>query len=163
MKKPSLALLVALACTSAAAAEPHYASISMEIDVAAPAEAVWAKVGKFCDISAWMKVDCVIASGDGGLGTVRRLAGGRVTEVLVARTALSYVYAQPARPGEFYNLYHGMLEARPVSRDASKLVYTIMLDLSDKPDQAAQDADLARRRAMFESALQNMKVLAEDR
>jgi hypothetical protein len=43
----------------------------MEIDIAKPAKDVWAKVGKYCDISEWLKVDCAITSGDGGIGTVR--------------------------------------------------------------------------------------------
>jgi hypothetical protein len=34
-------------------------------------------------------------------------------------------------------------------------------DVSDKPDQAAKDADVAQRRARFEGALTNMKQLAE--
>jgi hypothetical protein len=42
--------------------------------VARPAKEVWARVGKYCDISAWLNVDCKITSGDGGIGTVRVLA-----------------------------------------------------------------------------------------
>jgi len=36
-----------------------------------------------------------------------------------------------------------------------------MYDVSDKADRAAKDADIARRRGMFETALKNMKALAE--
>jgi len=43
----------------------------------------------------------------------------------------------------------------------SKMVYTLMYDVSDKPDQAAKDADVARRRTAFENALKKMKELAE--
>lgn len=140
---------------------PEYVTVKMQVDVARPAQAVWAKVGDFCAIREWLDVDCTITSGDGGMGTVRSLAGGRVTEVLVGRTDLSYGYTQPAVAGKFYNLYHGYLEAKPLSASSSRLVYTLMYDISDKPDQAARDADMARRRAMFEGALQNMKRLAE--
>jgi hypothetical protein len=63
--------------------------------------------------------------------------------------------------GKFYNLYHGFVEARPVSPTTSKVVYTLMLDVSDKADQAAKDADIAGRRKQFEAALQNIKKLAE--
>jgi hypothetical protein len=79
----------------------------------------------------------------------------------VAQTELSYGYAQPAREGQFYNLYHGFMEARPVTATTSKMVYTLVYDVSDKADQAAKNADIARRRGMFEGALQNMKALAE--
>jgi hypothetical protein len=143
------------------AAEPEYTTIKMEIDVARPAADVWAKVGGYCDIAEWLDVDCTITSGDGGMGTVRVLAGGRVTEILVAMTDLSYGYTQPASEGQFYNLYHGFMEAKPVTERTSKLIYTLVYDISDKADQAAKDADVARRRGMFEGALTNMKELAE--
>ncbi len=89
------------------------------------------------------------------------LGGGRVTEILVARTDLSYGYTQPARQGQFYNLYHGFVEAKPVTAQTSKLLYTLMYDISDKADQAARQADMAQRRARFEGALKTMKMLAE--
>jgi len=145
----------------ALAADPQYTTIKMEIDVAKPAAAVWAKVGGYCDISKWLDIDCVIKSGDGGIGTVRVLGGGRVTEILVARTELSYGYTQPVREGQFYNLYHGFVEARPVTAQTSRLLYTLMYDISDKPDQAARQADMAQRRTRFEGALKTMKMLAE--
>ena len=143
------------------AADPEYVTIEMQIDIAKPAAEVWSKVGGYCDIAAWLNVECEITSGDGGMGTVRVLAGGRVTEILVAQTDLSYGYTQPAREGQFYNLYHGFMEARPVTPTTSKMLYTLVYDVSDKTDQAAKDADIARRRGMFETALKNMKALAE--
>jgi uncharacterized protein YndB with AHSA1/START domain len=165
MKKILLVLGATVIATATAIApalaEPEYVTIEMEIDVAKPAEEVWTAVGDYCAIDEWLDVDCAITSGDGGMGTVRVLAGGRVTEVLVAQTDLSYGYTQPAREGQFYNLYHGFMEAKPVSADASKIVYTLVYDISDKPDQAAKDADIERRRGMFETALANMKRIAE--
>ncbi len=159
---PSVLLaFAAVVVAGTAFAEPEYTTIKLEIDIAKPAKEVWAKVGGYCDIAEWLKVDCTITSGDGGMGTVRVLAGGRVTEILVAQTELSYGYTQPAREGQFYNLYHGFMEARPVTDRTSKMVYTLVYDVSDKADQAAKDADIARRRGMFEGALQNMKALAE--
>jgi hypothetical protein len=146
----------------ALAADPQYMTIKMEIDVAKPAAAVWAKVGGYCDITKWLDVtDCVIKSGDGGFGTVRLLRGGQVTEILVAKTDLSYGYTQPVREGQFYNLYHGFVEAKPVTAQTSKLLYTLMYDISDKADEAARKADVAQRRTRFEGALKNMKKLAE--
>nr|HPI49809.1 hypothetical protein [Hyphomonadaceae bacterium] len=90
-----------------------------------------------------------------------RVIAKRVTEVLTAKTELSYGYTQPSVEGKFYNLYHGFLEARPVDAKSSKLIYTLMLDVSDKADQAAKDADVAGRRKQFEAALGNMKRIAE--
>jgi hypothetical protein len=153
----------ALSAITAAASgtAPEYRTITMEIDIAKPAAEVWAKVGHYCDISKWLNVDCAITSGDGGVGTVRSLAGGRVEEILVGKTDLSYGYTQPVKEGKFYDMYHGFMEAKPVTKKTSKIVYTLMYDVSDKPDQAAKDADVARRRGLFENALKKMKELAE--
>jgi hypothetical protein len=156
------AILTALTAFGvASAADPEYTTIELEIDIDKPAAEVWDKVGGYCDIAEWLEVDCVITSGDGDMGTVRVLAGGRVIEILVAQTELSYGYTQPAVEGQFYNLYHGFMEARPVTDRTSKMLYTLVYDISDKADQAAKDADIARRTGMFEGALQNMKAIAE--
>lgn len=142
-------------------AQTEYTRIQMEIDVDRPADEVWARVGDYCDISEWLGIDCVITAGDGGIGTVRALAGGRIIEVMVAQTPLSYGYTQPAVEGEFYDLYHGFMEARPVDDDSSRLIYTLVLDQSDLADEEARLADIERRRGTFERALVNMKALAE--
>jgi len=137
---------------------PTYTSIPMEIDVNRPAAEVWKRIGKFCDIGEWFQIPCTITSGkDGEFGAVRSVAN----EILVAKTELSYVYTQPVREGRPYNMYHGILEARPVTATTSKIVYTLFFDNSNLPDQAARDADIARRRTQFMRALQNMKTLAE--
>jgi hypothetical protein len=166
MTKLSLATLLGSAViafsTTPAFATPDYKTIIMEIDVAAPAAKTWAKVGKYCDIAKWLNLECTITSGDGGIGTVRSLLGGKVLEILVGKTDLSYGYTQPVKEGEFYSLYHGFMEAKPVTAKTSKLIYTLMYDVSDKPDQAAKDADVARRRGLFEAALKKMKQMAEE-
>lgn len=161
LKRLALLLGLSVATLPALAAEPDYRTIRMEIDVAKPAAEVWKKVGSYCDISNWLGVDCKITAGDGSIGTVRALRGGAVIEILVASTPLSYGYTQPAVEGKFYNLYHGHIEARPVTATTSKLLYTLFVDESDKPDAAAKDADVATRRARFEGALKKMKEIAE--
>lgn len=161
MKKIAPIAVVFGACLTQAAMAQEYVAIEMETDVRASAEETWTAVGGYCDISEWLGLDCVITSGDGGMGTVRSLLGGRIIEVMVAQTELSYGYTQPNVPDEFYNLYHGFMEARPVDADNSKLIYTLMLDVSNMETQAAKDADIARRRATFERALASMKEIAE--
>ncbi len=151
--------LLAFAATASAA--PDYRTIKMEIDINKPASEVWAKVGGYCDISKWLGVDCQIVTGDGGIGTVRSLAKGRVVEILVGKTDLSYGYAQPVKEGVYYNLYHGFMEAKPVGKSKSKIVYTLLYDVSDLADDAAKEADLTKRRALFEAALKKMKQIAE--
>ncbi len=137
---------------------PHYVSIPMEIAVNKPAAEVWARVGKFCDIGEWFQIPCTIVAGkDGEFGAERSVAN----EVLVGKTELSYTYTQPVREGRPYNLYHGTLEARPVTKKTSKLVYTLVFDNSALPDDAAREKDIEQRRTRFMQALQNMKTLAE--
>ncbi len=159
--------VAALAAVGAGAAwaDPEYVAIRMEIDVAKPAAVVWEKVGGFCDISVWIaagrEVPCAITSGDGGIGTVRSIANGAVIEVLTAQTELAYGYAMPPKDGAFNDLYHGFVEVRPVSATASRIIYTLMYDVSNLADQAAKDENVARRRTQFEAALVNMKALAE--
>jgi len=139
-------------------AAPTYASILMEVAVNKPAADVWKRVGKFCDIGEWLRIPCTITSGkDGDVGAIRSVAN----EVLVGRTELSYTYTQPVREGRPYNLYHGTLEARPVTATTSKLVYTLFFDNSMLADDAARAADKARRNLQFTQALENMKILAE--
>ena len=152
--------LIAFAA-AATAATPDYRTIQMQIDVARPAREVWAKVGHYCDISQWLGVDCKIVAGDGGIGTVRSLRNGSVLEIMIARTDLSYGYTQPTKAGAFYNLYHGFVEARPVTARTSKILYTLFYDVSDKADEAAKQADMTQRRSRFEAALKKMKQIAE--
>jgi Polyketide cyclase / dehydrase and lipid transport len=139
-------------------ASPTYTSIVLETTVNRSAADVWKRVGKFCDIGEWLRIPCTITAGtDGEVGAVRSVAN----EVLVGRTELSYTYTQPVREGRPYNLYHGTVEARPVTATTSKLVYTLFFDNSMLADDAAREADKARRRTQFTQALANMKTLAE--
>jgi hypothetical protein len=143
---------------AAPATPPNYVAIPMEITVNRPAAEVWKRIGKYCDIGEWFQIPCTITAGkDGEVGAVRSVAN----EVLVAKTELSYTYTQPVRPGRPYDLYHGTLEARPVTATTSKLLYTLMYDNSMLADDAAREADKQRRITTFTRALANMKTLAE--
>ena len=144
---------------SAAVPNPTYITIPLEIAVNRPAAEVWKRVGKYCDIAEWLRIpNCTITAGkDGEIGAVRSVAN----EVLVGRTELSYTYTQPVRDGRPYNLYHGTLEARPVTATTSKLVYTLFFDISMLADDAARERDRAQKVSAFTTALANMKILAE--
>ena len=138
---------------------PTYATIVLEMPVNKPAADVWKRVGKYCDIGEWLRIpSCTITAGkDGEVGAVRSVAN----EVLVGKTELSYTYTQPVREGQVYNLYHGTLEARPVTATTSKLVYTLVYDDSMLADDAARERGKAQRTTQFTTALENMKTLAE--
>ncbi len=139
----------------------QYVTIPMEITVNRPVKDVWARIGKYCDIAEWFQIaaGCTMTSGkEGEVGSVRSVGA----EILVGKTELSYTYTQPVRDGRAYNLYHGTLEARPLTAKTTKLVYTLVYDTSIIPgDEAAKTADVERRRTAFARALGNMKILCE--
>jgi len=160
IRRTSVLAGVAIAAATAfagAASAAQYISIVQSIDVNKPADVVWKKVGGFCSIHDWLGgVPCVYASGTGDLGTDRLIAG-RIHEIMVSRTDLSYTYAQPLSPIE----YHGSVEVKPTSATTSKIVYTLFYDQAPLADQAARDKDRAGRAGMFMGALTKMKALAE--
>lgn len=141
-----------------AVAAPTYVSIALDITVNRPADDVWKRIGKYCDIGEWLQMPCTITSGkDGELGAVRSVAN----EILVGRSLRSYTYTQPVRNDRPYNMYHGTLEVRSLTATTSSIVYVLVWDNSMLADDAARQADVTRRRATFVRALDNMKILAE--
>ena len=152
----ALAAVAALGLTATTAKAADYVSIVQETAVNAPAETVWQKVGGYCDIGVWLKAPCQITSGTDREVGANRLIAGRINEVIVARTPLSYTYAD-ADPKI---MYHGTVEVRPVDKKTSKIVYTLFFDQSSVPaDQQAANRD--RRKAMFGNVLNVMKAQAE--
>lgn len=151
------ACAAALSLAGAAHAAPgDYVSIVQETAINAPAATAWAKLRGYCDIGAWLKAPCEITAGkDGELGALRKIAG-RVEEVIVAVTPMSYTYADinPAI------LYHGTVEIRPVDRKTSKLVYSLFFDQTSIPaEQRVANKD--RRQKMFAGVMATMKGIAE--
>ena len=75
---------------------PHYEVIVLETTVNKSAGETWKRVGKYCDIGEWFQMACTILSGkDGEVWAVRSVA----SEILIAKTELSYTYTQPVRTG----------------------------------------------------------------
>ena len=154
-----LAAGAAHAQTPPAAAPPvrDYVTVPLETSVNVPADVAWKKIGGYCDIGAWMHTTCTVTGGD-GVGSVRRIAG-RIDEVLVAKTAWSYTYAQPKSPID----YHGTVEVRPDGKDRSKLYYTLVYDAAALPNASPEGRakDLDGRTKMFTNVLNTMKTIAE--
>lgn len=147
----------ALGGLAGAARAADYVTIPLEASVDAPADVAWKKIGGFCDIGAWMKTSCAITAGkDNEVGAVRRIAD-RVDEVLVARTAWSYTYAQPKSPID----YHGTVEIRPDGAGKSKILYTLVYDAGALPVGADKARDVAGRTALFTRVVGVMKGIAE--
>jgi Polyketide cyclase / dehydrase and lipid transport len=145
---------VFLAGSDARAAD--YATIVLSVNVARPADAVWKKVGGFCEIGPVLKMSCVYASGHGGLGTVRRL-GGRIDEVMVAHTSHSYTYTQP----DSKILYHGTVDVEAEGTNRSKIIYSLFYDQAGLKTQAARAKARQQRSRVFTRVLDTMKRIAE--
>lgn len=158
MRRLALSAFAASAVAAGGAQAADYVSIVQETEVARAPDAVWRKVGGYCDIGGWMRTSCEITSGqDGQVGAVRRIAG-RIDEVLVARTATAYTYIQPKSPID----YHGTVEVLPsADGKASRIVYSLFYDAESLGTAEAKAADRARRAAMFANVLKIMKAVAE--
>jgi hypothetical protein len=150
------ACAAALSLAGAAQAAGDYVSIVQDTTLNVPAETAWAKVKGYCDIGAWLKTTCEITSGrDGELGAVRKIAG-RVEEVIVAVTPMSYTYADV----DPKIAYHGTVEILPVGKKSSKLVYSLFFDQTTIPAEG-REANKTRRQTMFAGVMATMKGIAE--
>jgi hypothetical protein len=155
----SLAAAAAAIGLAGAAQAADFVTIPLETTVNAPADVAWKKISGYCLIGGWFKTTCEITSGkDGEVGAVRVIAG-RVTELLVAKTAWSYTYSQPKSPID----YHGTVEIRPVDKGHSKLLYTLVYDADALPKHEPADkaADKDRRTKQFTALVATMKAAAE--
>jgi len=155
--KFTAAAIAALALAAGSAVAAEFVTIPLEASIDRPAAVTWAKVSPYCAIGAWIKTTCEITSGkDGEVGAVRRIAG-RIDEVLVARTAWSYTYAQPKSPID----YHGTVEVRPDGARKSKILYTLIYDAEPLQTPQAKAADKDRRARQFTALLASMMTQAE--
>ena len=158
--KIAAAALAALTVTAAGAAcAEDFVTVPLETTVNAPADKAWPKISGYCLIGAWFKTTCTVTSGkDGEMGAIRVIAG-RVTELLVAKTAWSYTYQQPKSPID----YHGTVEIQPIDKKTSKLLYTLVYDADALPKHEPEDkaADKANRTKQFTALVATMKAAAE--
>lgn len=127
-----------------------------------PAAVAWQRIGgnDWCGIAKYLDVkNCVINSGKGELGSIRTIDTGTATVVenVVARTPLSYTYAQPLAPAVFY---HGTLAVEPVDAGHSRIVYSLIWNQNGLPDAAARKAAVDGRKVRFQAAVDKMAAAA---
>ena len=157
------ALITGLAMTGAPAAQAaDYVAIVKQVEVDRPADLVWQRVGDYCAIADWMKTDCGYLSGTGGVGTVRRILKGTVTEVMVAQTSRSYTYWQ-TQGNMAGAAYHGTLAAESVGPSRTRLTYTLFYDQAALASDADRRAQHERLDGRFQGFLAAMKEIAERR
>lgn len=158
------AAIAAALLTAPAARAAEYTTILLDTVVNRTPDQTWAKIGPYCAIATWLKVTCVITSGNQlSVGTNRRL-NGKTDEIIVAQTPYSYTYGQqpsdvqPASP--IY--YHGTLAVEPLDRGRkTKIVYTLLYDQAPLGTPEAKLANREQRTKRFSEALDNMKAMAE--
>ena len=165
MKKILIAAaMLGLGLGSARAQTPQpadWTTLTLTADLNKPADVAWDRIGgnDWCGIAKYLDVKgCTINSGKGDIGSVRSIAiaTGSVVEIVVARTAHSYTYAQPFTP----IFYHGTLAVEPVDRSHSKLVYTLIWNQAAVGDAAAQAAARDGRKTRFQAAVDKMAAAA---
>lgn len=167
MKKilTAAALLLATAAqaqpTGPTAQPADWTTLTMTADLNKPADIAWSRIGgnDWCAIAKYLDVKgCAIASGMGELGSVRNIDTGtaKVVEIVVARTAHSYTYAQPFTP----IFYHGTIAVEPVDATHSKLIYSLIWNQTAVGDAAAQAAARASRHTRFQAAVDKMAAVA---
>ena len=155
----SLALLA-----GPAQAVPEFTTILMDKVVDRTPDQTWSKIGPYCAIATWLKVTCVVTSGNQvSVGTNRRL-NGKTDEIIVAATPYSYTYAQPVTDiqPESPIFYHGTLAVEPLDRGRkTRIVYTLFYDQAPLGTTEAKIANREQRTKRFMEALDNMKAMAE--
>ena len=153
--------LFALLCTSPTLASAQdYLTVQRSAEVERSADDAWGRIGDFCAAGELLDVNCAIDSGDGGVGTIRRL-NGVTLEPMVARTPYSYTYSQ-IEGGRANTDYHGTLAVEPIGESRSRIVYTLVIDRSRLP--AGTDL-LAYQKAMedrFQGVVDRAKELLEN-
>jgi hypothetical protein len=165
MKKIVLAsALLALTVVPGLAQTPQpadWTTLTFSANLNKGADVAWKRVGgnDWCGIAKYLDVKgCAITSGKGELGSVRTIDTGTATvvEIAVARTPLSYTYAQPFTP----IFYHGTMAVEPVDATHSRLVYTLIWNQAGLPDQKARTDAYEGRKVRFQAAVDKMAAAA---
>jgi hypothetical protein len=166
MKKMILAAALMLGGVTAANAQTpqpaDWTILTLSADTNKPAAATWDRIGghDWCGILRFLDrlTGCTINSGKGEVGSVRTVMVGTTptVEIAVARTPLSYTYAQPYTP----IFYHGTMGVEPVDATHSRIVYTLMWNQTPVGDAAAQTAAREARRKSFQAAVDKMAAAA---
>ena len=138
-----------------------WTTLTFTADLNTNADTAWEKIGgnDWCAIAKYLDVKgCTVNSGKGALGSVRTIetATGSVVEIVAARTAHSYTYAQPFTP----IFYHGTLAVEPAGKGHSKLIYTLIWNQAGLPDQKARTDAYEGRKVRFQAAVDKMAAAA---
>lgn len=155
MKTLGVAVLALLCAAPAMASARDYLTVQRTVEVARSADVAWKRLGDFCELGELLDTECKIESGNGGVGTVRRLNGVSV-EALVARTPYSFTYSQ-VEGARANTDYHGTIAVEPIGKNRSRILYTLVIDRSRLP----AGTDLADYQKQLEDRFQGVIVRAK--
>jgi hypothetical protein len=170
MSKMNITLVAAamtILCGSAQAQTPvsppapapaEWTTLVITADIAKPADVAWERIGgnDWCGIAKYLDIQsCAIASGKGEVGSIRTI-NGTIMEIVVARTAHSYTYAQPLGN----NFYHGTMAVESVDATHSRLVYTMLWNAAPLGTAQAKADARETRRSRFQIAVNKMAAAA---
>jgi hypothetical protein len=166
MKKIVMAAaLLALGSVAAQAQTPQPADwtvLRFTANSNKPADVTWERIGghDWCGIARFLDrlKGCTINSGTGEVGSLRTVMVGTTAtvEMAVARTPLSYTYAQPFTP----IFYHGTMGVEPVDATHSRIVYTLIWNQTPVGDAKAQADAREGRQKSFQAAVDKMAAAA---
>ena len=165
MKMILATAFVALGMTAAQGQTPQPADwvvLTLTANANKPADVTWDRIGghDWCGILRFLDrlKGCTIDSGKGEVGSVRTVMVGTTptVEIAVARTPLSFTYAQPYTP----IFYHGTMAVEAVDATHSRIVYTLMWNQTPVGDAAAQAAAREARKGAFQRAVDKMAEAA---
>jgi hypothetical protein len=136
--------------------------LRLTADTNKPADITWDRIGghDWCGIARFLDrlKGCTINSGTGEVGSLRTVMVGTTAtvEMAVARTPLSYTYAQPFTP----IFYHGTMAVEPIDGTHSRIVYTLIWNQTAVGDPKAQAAAREGRQKSFQAAVDKMAAAA---
>jgi hypothetical protein len=153
-------VLLAIAIAAAPAVPAHAATYSttIEMPVATGIDRIWVYLGDFCTLVVQEGQISMCTSGNGGLGSIRRSPDG-TEDRLVALGPYSYAFDRITGPLADARLHYA-LEVEAIDPLQSRVTVTLTWDEAAFPADERQ----GRRgiiRQIFESALQDAKVIAE--
>lgn len=155
----ALAPVIGFLIVASSVQASDWITVKNSVEVSAPVDTVWRRIGGYCAISEWMKVSCSYISGEGELGTVRSLMNGSTDEVMVAQTRHSYTYWQN-KGNMAPAMFHGTLFAVPDGVSKTTLSYTLVYDQDGLPADR-RVSEHKRLQGRFHELLGVMKTLAE--
>lgn len=144
--------------TDGPAADLELAVVTCTVDVGLPVEECWRSVRNFADAGRFLDVPSLLISGDGGIGSVRRI-GDAILEAMIGQSDTSYTYVQAEGPMAAFQ-YHGCVAVTSTGLTSSTLTYTITYNQA-LIETTKREAERLRITARFQGAVEAMKRAAE--